>query len=86
MVKFQVKPKEAQILEGIEQRENRRRRTEKALFAPNVPPHKREKYRKKFLGKFTKDRFNDNQLREKTVKKVYGYNKDAKVSDAMIRD
>ena len=81
---FQVKPADALELEELEQREHRRRRTEKALFNPCVPKHKQEKY-KDVLGSITMNRFNDNQKRERIIKKVFAYNKGASPADAMVR-
>ena len=84
MAKFQVKEKEALELEAIEKREARRKRTERALFHPTVPRHKQEQY-SEVKGKIIAGRFNDNQLREKIMKKIHKYNSHLKVSDPMAR-
>lgn len=83
MGKFEVKPEDAMIFEEIEQRELRRQRTEKVIRM--TPPKKRDKY-KAVIGKMTMERFNDKQLHERTLKKVYAYNAgNVEVSDAMVR-
>jgi len=83
---FEVKEKEAAILEGIEQQENRRRRTERALFNPTVPPHKQKKYDKLLGGQIAMGRFNDKQKREKILAKIYKRNsKNANIADAIMR-
>lgn len=84
MAKFQVKEKEALELEAIEKREAQRQRTERALFHPTVPKHKQERY-SDVKGKIIAGRFNDNQLRERIMKKIYKYNSHVQVSDPMIR-
>lgn len=81
---FQVKPKEAMQLEELEQRENRRRRTEKALFIPTVPKFVQKKY-ESVRNKIIVDRFNDKQKRERIIKKVFAYNKGADIADPMVR-
>lgn len=83
MGKFEVKPEDAMILEGIEQRELSRRRFDKMF--KTVPPSRRKKYNVE-LGKVTAGRFNDKQLHEKTLKKIYAYNAgNVEVSDPMVR-
>lgn len=83
MGKFEVKPQEAAILEGIEQRENARKRFFEAM--KGVPPKRREKYKKQ-IGMHTAKRFNDQQLSEATLKKVYAYNAgNVDVADPMVR-
>ena len=83
MAKFQVKEAEALQLEELEQRENRRRRTEKMLRT--VPRSVQEKKYKGLIGKMTMERFNDNQKREQIMKKIYSYNKHVEVADPMVR-
>ena len=83
MAKFQVKEKEALQLEELEQRETRRRRTEKMLRT--VPRSVQEKKYKGLIGKMTMERFNDNQKREQIMKKIYSYNKNVEVMDPMAR-
>lgn len=83
MAKFQVKEKEALELEELEQRETRRRRTEKMLRT--VPRSVQEKKYKGLIGKMTMERFNDNQKREQIMKKIYSYNKNVEVMDPMAR-
>jgi hypothetical protein len=83
MGKFEVKPEDAMIFEEIEQRELRRQRFEKML--KTVPLKKRDKYKKE-IGNVVAGRFNDKQLHERTLKKVYAYNAgNVEVSDAMVR-
>ena len=84
MAKFQVKEKEALELEAIEKREAQRQRTERALFHPTVPKHKQERY-SDVKGRIIAGRFNDNQLRERIMKKIYSYNKNVEVMDPMAR-
>lgn len=83
MAKFQVKEKEALQLEELEERERRRRATEKMLRT--VPRSKLEKKYKDLIGKMTMERFNDNQKRERIMKKIYSYNKNVEVADPMVR-
>lgn len=83
MAKFQVKEAEALQLEELEQRETRRRRTEKMLRT--VPRSVQEKKYKGLIGKMTMERFNDNQKREQIMKKIYSYNKNVEVADPMAR-
>lgn len=83
MAKFQVKEAEALQLEELEQRETRRRRTEKMLRT--VPLSVQEKKYKGLIGKMTMERFNDNQKREQIMKKIYSYNKNVEVADPMVR-
>ena len=83
MAKFQVKEAEAIQLEELEQRETRRRRTEKMLRT--VPRSVQEKKYKGLIGKMTMERFNDNQKREQIMKKIYSYNKNVEVMDPMAR-
>lgn len=83
MAKFQVKEAEALQLEELEERERRRRATEKMLRG--VPRSKLEKKYKDLIGKMTMERFNDNQKREQIMKKIYSYNKNVEVMDPMAR-
>ena len=83
MAKFQVKEAEALQLEELEQRETRRRRTEKMLRT--VPRSVQGKKYKGLIGKMTMERFNDNQKREQIMKKIYSYNKNVEVADPMVR-
>lgn len=83
MAKFQVKETEALQLEELEERERRRRATEKMLRT--VPRSKLEKKYKDLIGKMTMERFNDNQKREQIMKKIYSYNKNVEVADPMVR-
>lgn len=115
--KFQIKPKDAAILEQIEQRELRRKRTEQAIgqtykseFQSNSIREDRgrksnkpfTKARRKLPGKrkwknkvdqyfllktrMYVGRFNDEQLRKKTLKRIYKYNgRNNSIADAMVR-
>ena len=40
---------------------------------------------KDLIGKMTMERFNDNQKRERIMKKIYSYNKNVEVADPMVR-
>lgn len=115
--KFHIKPKDAEILEGIEQRELRRKRTEQAIGQTYKSEFQSDSERKdrgrKSEKPFTKSRrklpgkrkwknkvqqyftlktqmfvarFNDEQLREKTLKRIYKYNgQNNSIADAIVR-
>ena len=84
--KFEIKPKDAAVLEEIEKRESIRRRTEKALFIATVPKRIQDKYNE-VRGKIIAGRMNDNASREKVLKKIYKYNgRGQNIADAMVRE